>query len=291
MGSHPNPLLVLVLCLAPAVHLGDGAPPAPSIGAEPGPVIRRGQPVTIVCRGPAGADLFRLVEKENLSAYWDQEISSPHGSQGTEARFRIPAVNEDTAGTYHCLYHKVTNSSQWSAHSDPLELQVTDEDVSTPPSAPACDARPPDSSLLGDTRTNSQDSNKSSLSTEHIYILVGISVAFALCLLFLVLLLVHQQRQKKRGPPGSKGKEPAPQERRSPTADVIESTADVAAADTVPEKNRDTHSPSPAAGDPQEVTYAQLDQWALTRRAAQDASPPTMEPTGDSSMYAALPRR
>ncbi|XP_054444143.1 uncharacterized protein LOC129082473 [Pteronotus mesoamericanus] len=136
MAPPPARFLGLVLCLAPAVHLGDGAPPAPSIGAEPGPVIRRGQPVTIVCRGPAGADLFRLVEKENVPAYRDQEISSPHGSQGTEARFRIPAVNEDTAGTYHCLYLKVTNSSQWSARSDPLELQVTDEDVSTPPSGP-----------------------------------------------------------------------------------------------------------------------------------------------------------
>ena len=46
---------------------------------------------------------------------------------------------------------------------------------------------------------------------------------------------------------------------------------------------------SPAAEDPEEVTYAQLDQRALTRRAARAESPQPTEPTADSSMYAALP--
>lgn len=48
---------------------------------------------------------------------------------------------------------------------------------------------------------------------------------------------------------------------------------------------------SPAAEDTQEVTYAQLDQRALTLRAAQAVSPQPTEPTADSSVYAALSRR
>ncbi|XP_032985338.1 leukocyte-associated immunoglobulin-like receptor 1 isoform X2 [Rhinolophus ferrumequinum] len=60
----------------------------PSIRAEPGPVVPRGRPVTVLCRGPAGADLFRL---EHRSAYTDQKITSQHGSPGTEARFPIRA--------------------------------------------------------------------------------------------------------------------------------------------------------------------------------------------------------
>lgn len=48
---------------------------------------------------------------------------------------------------------------------------------------------------------------------------------------------------------------------------------------------------SPAAGDAQEVTYAQLDQRALTLRAAQAVPLQSPEPAADSSMYAALARR
>ncbi|XP_036903169.1 leukocyte-associated immunoglobulin-like receptor 1, partial [Sturnira hondurensis] len=129
------------------------------------------------------------------------------------------------------------------------------------------------------------------LSTDHLYIVVGICVASLLCLLLLALLLVHRQHQKKRGPPSSKGEEPRPQERLSPTVDITESPADVATTvGAFPEENRETHSPSPAAEDPQEVTYAQLDQRALTRGAARAETPQPTEPTAESSMYAALPR-
>lgn len=48
---------------------------------------------------------------------------------------------------------------------------------------------------------------------------------------------------------------------------------------------------SPAAGDTQEVTYAQLDHRALTLRAARAVSPQATEPTADSDTYAALARR
>ncbi|XP_035868556.1 leukocyte-associated immunoglobulin-like receptor 1 isoform X1 [Phyllostomus discolor] len=155
----------------------------------------------------------------------------------------------------------------------------------------AFDAYPPDSSLLGHTQTNSPDTKTSILSPELLYILVGICVASLLCLLLLAFLLVHRQRQKKPGPPSSKGEEPRPQERLSPTADITESPADVATTvDALPEENEDMHSPSTAAGDPQEVTYAQLDQWALTRRAAHTETPQPMEPTAESSVYADLSR-
>ncbi|KAF6077961.1 hypothetical protein HJG60_007486 [Phyllostomus discolor] len=129
------------------------------------------------------------------------------------------------------------------------------------------------------------------LSPELLYILVGICVASLLCLLLLAFLLVHCQRQKKCGPPSSKGEEPRPQERLSPTGDLTESPADVATTvDALPEENEDMHSPSTAEGDPQEVTYAQLDQWALTRRAAHTETPQPMEPTAESSVYADLSR-
>lgn len=255
MCLRPTTLLGLVLCLGQTIYMLEGLLPKPSIRAEPGTEIRWGQPVTIMCRGPPGAEFFRLEKKNERPPYEDQKPVSQHVSQETQARFHIPAVSDHTAGSYFCLYHK---QSRWSEHSEPLELKVTDEDVSP------------------------------GLSKENVYIPVGISVAFLLGLLLLVLLLVHRRRQKKHESLHSKDKEQRPPERLSPAADITENTPDVAKVCTLPEKKREIHSPSPAAGDPQEVTYAQLDQRALTLRAAQAVSPQSTEPTADSNTYAAL---
>ncbi|XP_035868554.1 leukocyte-associated immunoglobulin-like receptor 1 [Phyllostomus discolor] len=261
MGPHPSLLLVLVLCLAQSIHMQRGLLPKPSIRAKPGPVIRRGQPATIMCWSPAGAGTFCLEEKDGKTELWDQTGTVHVDSHGAEATFHTDSMNELTAGSYWCRNLK---GPMWSEPSEILELKVTDEDVSTPPSG---------------------------LSPEHLYILVGIRVASLLCLLLLAFLLVHRQCQKKRGSPSSKDEEPMPQERLSPTGDLTESPADVSTTvDELPEGNGDMDSPSFAAGDLQEVTYAQLDQWALTRRAAHTKSPQPMEPTAESSMYAALPR-
>ncbi|XP_054566320.1 leukocyte immunoglobulin-like receptor subfamily A member 6 isoform X4 [Eptesicus fuscus] len=130
MYPHPTTLLGLVLCLGQTIYTQEGALPKPSLRAEPGPVIPRGQPVTFVCRGPAGAELFRL-EKEGSRVGPDQKSAPQDGSQGTEARFHIPAVSEDSAGRYQCFYAHVYD---WSERSEPVQLQVTEEDVSTPPS-------------------------------------------------------------------------------------------------------------------------------------------------------------
>ncbi|XP_016077534.1 PREDICTED: leukocyte-associated immunoglobulin-like receptor 1 [Miniopterus natalensis] len=258
MSPRPTALLGLVFCLGQMIHRHEGALPKPSISAEPGPVVPRGQPVSIVCRGPDRVDIFRLENgRYNVS---DQQAVSQPGSLGTEATFHFPAASKDTARSYHCLYRK---GGTWSERSEPLELKVT-EDV---PSSP------------------------SGLMTKYVYVLVGTSVVFLLCLLLLVLLLLHRGRQKKHGSPHGKGKEQRPQERLSPAADITESTPDVATVCKLPEKKREMHSPSPAAEDTQEVTYAQLDQQALTLRAAQAVSPQPTEPTADSSVYAALSRR
>ncbi|XP_037015844.2 leukocyte-associated immunoglobulin-like receptor 2 [Artibeus jamaicensis] len=129
MSPNPTTFLGLALCLSRAIHMQEGDLPKPSIRAEPDVVIRRGQPVTIVCQGPAGADVIRLESRR--STFRDQKILSQHGSPWTEARFLIPTVSEDTVGRYCCYYWK---GSSWSERSEPLELKMTDEDASNPPS-------------------------------------------------------------------------------------------------------------------------------------------------------------
>ena len=108
-----------------------GALPRPSIRAEPGPVVPWGQPVTIVCQGPAGAETFHLQYKENMHKYKDESNTIQIGPHQTAARFPIAAVSEDTVRHYQCLYHQ---SGIWSESSETLKLVLTGEDVSALPS-------------------------------------------------------------------------------------------------------------------------------------------------------------
>ncbi|XP_030675536.1 leukocyte-associated immunoglobulin-like receptor 1 isoform X1 [Nomascus leucogenys] len=272
MSPHPTALLGLVLCLAQTINTREGALPRPSILAEPGTVIPLGSHVTFVCRGPAGVQTFRL-ETESRSKYSDTNNVSQASPSESEARFHVDSVSEDSAGRYFCLYLK---SSRWSGHSDFLELQVkeTSGDTDSP-----------------DTELGSADAPASQgLKAEHLYILIGVSVVFLLCLLLLVLFFLHRQNQIKQGPPRSKDEEQKPQQRPHLTVDVLERTADEATVNGRPEKDRETDTSAPAAGSSQEVTYAQLDHWALTRRTAQAVPPQSTEPMAESSMYAAIAR-
>ncbi|XP_014712061.3 leukocyte-associated immunoglobulin-like receptor 1 isoform X2 [Equus asinus] len=264
MSPHHTTLLGLALCLSWVIHAQEGALPRPSISAEPGSVIPWGQPVTIVCRGPAEAETFRLAWDAG-SNYTDQKILLQHPPHETEARFPITRVSDNTARRYFCHYHK---GSSWSERSELLELVVT-----------------------GDTETNSYDRNNSGLSTQYVYILLVVAGAFLICLFLLVLFFLFRRHQKKLGLPSSRGKEQRPQERLSPAVDILGRTPDLAVVDSPPEKDREMHTSTSAAGGPQEVTYAQLDHRTFTQRPAHAMSPQTTEPTAETSTYAALARR
>ncbi|XP_053512697.1 leukocyte-associated immunoglobulin-like receptor 2 isoform X2 [Artibeus jamaicensis] len=129
MGLHPSSLLVLVLCLGQTVHMQNRALPRPSISVERDPVMCQGRPATIVCRGPAWADTFRLVEKGRASAYREEKFPSQHGSEWAEARFCIEAVSGVTARTYFCFYSK---GFSWSEFSEPLELTSQEQPLKSP---------------------------------------------------------------------------------------------------------------------------------------------------------------
>ncbi|XP_007468093.1 PREDICTED: leukocyte-associated immunoglobulin-like receptor 1 [Lipotes vexillifer] len=253
MSPRPTTLLGLALCLGHTMHTQAGTLPSRSTRAEPDSVSPQRWPVTIVCRGPAGAEEFRLERKGNRRDFKDEKAVSQIGPHQTEARFGITAVSGDTAQHYQCLYR---TGSNWSEPSEPLELVVT------PPAG---------------------------LPTEHVYILIGVPVAFLLCLLLLGLFLLHRRHERKRGPPRSKGEEQRPQERVSPAIDVADGTPDLATVDRLPEKSGEVDTSAPAARGPQEVIYAQLDHPALTRRGLTQF-PLSREHTAKSSMYAALAR-
>uniref|UniRef100_A0A2K6CEA8 Leukocyte associated immunoglobulin like receptor 1 n=1 Tax=Macaca nemestrina TaxID=9545 RepID=A0A2K6CEA8_MACNE len=244
----------------------------PSISAKPGTVIPPGRPVTIVCRGPAGVQKFRL-ERKDRSKFNDTKDVSQASPSESEARFRIDSVSEGNTRHYRCLYRK---STEWSQRSDYLDLVVkeTSGDTDSP-------VTEPDSSA-GPTQRPSDNSHN-----EHAPASQGLMV-FLFCLLLLVLFFLHRQNQIKQGRSQAKDEEQKLQQEPDLAVDVLERTK--ATINGLPEKDRETDTSAPAAGSSQEVTYAQLDHWALTRRTAQAVSPQSTEPMAESSTYAAVAR-
>nr|XP_048287705.1 leukocyte-associated immunoglobulin-like receptor 1 isoform X2 [Myodes glareolus] len=239
--------------------------PSPSILADPGLVIPQGHSVKFVCTSHSEYDLFRL-EKQGTEIMNKKDDFPPN----KQAIFQLGPVNEDTAGSYQCLYQKGYN---WSTRSETLELKVTSENVShTSGPAPG---------VTSDT---------SWLKTNNIYILIGVAVVFLLCLLLFLLFCFHSHRQKKQGFPNSKSPEHRPQKRLSLVTNGLESTQDIVTDDLLPEDKR-TETLIPDAGGLQEVTYAQLDQHALTQRTVGDVTPQSTETMTEFSTYAAIIRR
>ncbi|KAL4666551.1 hypothetical protein H8959_005240 [Pygathrix nigripes] len=258
----------------------EGPLPRPSILAEPGSVIPPGRPVTLQCRGPVGVYAFRL-EREDRSEYKDNYNVFRLGPFESEARFRIDSESRDVVWDCLMAMRPLDGGSGWRRAETSGD---TDSPVTEPDSSAGPTQRPLDDSH------NDHAPASQGLSAEHLYILIGVSVVFLFCLLLLVLFFLHRQNQIKQGPPRSKDEKPKLQQRPDLAVDVLERTADKATVNGLPEKDRETDTLAPAAGSSQEVTYAQLDHWALTRRTAQAGSPQSTEPMAEFCTYAAIAR-
>uniref|UniRef100_G1P4D0 Ig-like domain-containing protein n=1 Tax=Myotis lucifugus TaxID=59463 RepID=G1P4D0_MYOLU len=121
-GETMTTTLITVLCFGLSMDLWNqvtaGTLPKPTLWAEPGPVILRGNPITIWCLGTQVAEEYRL-DKEGSSRSWKrQEPLEPKD----KAKFSITHTTEHDAGRYRCYY---LSPDGWSEASDPLELVVT----------------------------------------------------------------------------------------------------------------------------------------------------------------------
>ncbi|KAM7060101.1 leukocyte immunoglobulin-like receptor subfamily A member 2 [Molossus nigricans] len=109
--------LCLGLCLGRKTYRRTETLPKPTIWAEPSSVVTPGTPVDIWCRGSQRADQYYLY-RTSAPQLPRTEFSL---ESGDKAKFSIPLMTQDFAGTYHCLYH---SQERWSVPSEPLNLMV-----------------------------------------------------------------------------------------------------------------------------------------------------------------------
>lgn len=94
--------------------------PKPTIWAEPSSVVAHGRPVNIWCQGSQRAGQYYLYEKSVPQLQRRGFLLESRD----KAKFPIPLMTQDFAGTYHCMYHR---RRRWSFPSEPLDLVVAGE--------------------------------------------------------------------------------------------------------------------------------------------------------------------
>uniref|UniRef100_A0A4X2L1N1 Ig-like domain-containing protein n=1 Tax=Vombatus ursinus TaxID=29139 RepID=A0A4X2L1N1_VOMUR len=115
MGPAGTALLCLGLCMGQGIKAQAETFLRPTLEADSGPLIPKGTPVILRCKGHPGATWYYLMMGETQS-------QGAVGA-GMEANFLIPSMTKDTAGSYHCLYKTQSGISETS---EPLELVMTD---------------------------------------------------------------------------------------------------------------------------------------------------------------------
>ncbi|XP_006901931.1 PREDICTED: killer cell immunoglobulin-like receptor 2DL3 [Elephantulus edwardii] len=95
----------------------------PSLWAQPGPLVRTGDSVTLRCRSETLFDTFMLYKqkdtKDTLRLVEKQDV------QRDQADFSLGTVSSSHAGVYRCYGSLRRSPYEWSAPSEPLSLKIT----------------------------------------------------------------------------------------------------------------------------------------------------------------------
>uniref|UniRef100_A0A452R0M9 Immunoglobulin domain-containing protein n=1 Tax=Ursus americanus TaxID=9643 RepID=A0A452R0M9_URSAM len=103
---------------------------APSLSANPGPVVALGGTVSLSCSSQEAWQSFRLLKEGGADAPQQLELTSH--PETYHALFPVGPVNTSHAGTYRCYASPQSYPHSWSQPSDPLHLQVTGEGAPSP---------------------------------------------------------------------------------------------------------------------------------------------------------------
>ncbi|XP_060028933.1 leukocyte immunoglobulin-like receptor subfamily A member 6 isoform X2 [Erinaceus europaeus] len=240
-SAPSSPLDILV-----AGQLAD----TPSLSVQPGPSVAPGEKVTLLCQSESSRDSFLLSKEGTLLP--PQRLRSESRAQGFQAEFSFQPVTAAHGGTYRCYSSSDSVPHLLSQPSAPLQLLVSGHRW--------------DMNIL-------------------IGVLVALAALLSLLLLFLFLRRSCRGAHRKAGAAG-----PEPQDRglhtsaaAAPQEDALserkrrssQGDRDAAETETQPEEGVELDLLPRGVEDPQEATYAQVNQEGLSWRVATTASPPT----------------
>ncbi|XP_062033673.1 leukocyte immunoglobulin-like receptor subfamily B member 3 [Lepus europaeus] len=113
--SQPSDSLTLVVT---------GMFPAPSLSAQPSPVVATGGNVSLSC-GSDEEGTAHLLKEGGASPLHSLETRFSHGAGEWQATFLLGPMSSTQGGIYRCYRAHPNEPHAWSLPSDPLELQVT----------------------------------------------------------------------------------------------------------------------------------------------------------------------
>ncbi|XP_036913150.1 leukocyte immunoglobulin-like receptor subfamily A member 3 [Sturnira hondurensis] len=97
---------------------------APSLSAQPDPMVTSGGNVSLLCSSQSTLDTFHLL-KEGGAEPPQHRKSEWRSSKRRQAVFPVGPLSSSHGGTYRCYGSSSSNPNVWSQPSDPLHLQVT----------------------------------------------------------------------------------------------------------------------------------------------------------------------
>nr|XP_051684700.1 leukocyte immunoglobulin-like receptor subfamily A member 6 isoform X1 [Oryctolagus cuniculus]XP_051684701.1 leukocyte immunoglobulin-like receptor subfamily A member 6 isoform X1 [Oryctolagus cuniculus] len=115
--SQPSEPLTLVVT---------GMFPAPSLSAQPSPVVASGENVSLSC-GSDEAGTAHLLKEGGAGPLHSLEARYSHGAGLWQATFLLGPVDSTQRGIYRCYRADTNKTRVWSLPSDPLQLEVSGE--------------------------------------------------------------------------------------------------------------------------------------------------------------------
>uniref|UniRef100_A0A671EQC3 Ig-like domain-containing protein n=1 Tax=Rhinolophus ferrumequinum TaxID=59479 RepID=A0A671EQC3_RHIFE len=100
---------------------------APSLSAQPSPVVASGEKVSFSCSSHFTGGAFHLLKDRGADQpiHMDSRINYGRWPAQAQALFPVGPVNTSHGGTYRCYGSSSSNPNVWSHPSKPLPLKVT----------------------------------------------------------------------------------------------------------------------------------------------------------------------
>ncbi|EPQ02443.1 Leukocyte immunoglobulin-like receptor subfamily A member 1 [Myotis brandtii] len=122
LSQRSHPLLLVVT----------GMYPAPSLSAQPSPVVASGGNVSLSCSSQFTSGPFHLLMEGKCDPprHMEAELRIHNGRSQAQAIFSLDPVITSHGGTYRCYGSSSSNPNVWSQPSAPLHIEVTDTNSS-----------------------------------------------------------------------------------------------------------------------------------------------------------------